>query len=99
MSDSRKPAWKKTDNKPRETRLRPLEVIVIDNDVDQAIKVLRHKMSKDGLLTELKRRRFAEKPSEKRRRKLREAVKKMRRARNKRQKAQNRRRKTNKPKK
>lgn len=93
MNESKKPAWKKTE-RHKETRLRPLEVIVEHNDVDQAIKILRHKVSKDGLLTELKRRRFAEKPSEKKRRKLREAVKKMRRAKNKRQRSQRRRQST-----
>jgi len=93
MNESKKPAWKKTE---RETKLRPLEVTVENNDIDQAIKILRHKMSKDGILTELKRRRFAEKPSEKRRRKLREVVKKMRRAKNKRQRNQGKRRKTKK---
>lgn len=58
--------------------IRPLEVEVRDGDIEQAIKILRNKMSKDGILTELRHRRFAEKPSEKRRRKHREALKKMR---------------------
>ena len=62
-------------------QLRPLEVVVKDNDVMQAFKILKHKMSKDGILSELKRRRFAEKPSEARRRKHREAIKKMRKSR------------------
>lgn len=77
MSDSKKPAWKKSERKPREPVIRPLEVEVRDGDIEQAIKILRNKMSKDGILTELRHRRFAEKPSEKRRRKHREALKKM----------------------
>lgn len=97
MNESKKPAWKKTD-RSRETKLRPLEVTVENSDIEQAIRVLRHKISKDGILTELKRRRFAEKPSEKRRRKFREAVKKMRRAKNKRQRSHNKRRKSTKTK-
>jgi len=78
----RKPAWKK-DSKPYEPRIGPLEVIVRDNDVIQALKILKNKMSKEGVLTELKRRRFAEKPSEKKRRKHREALKKLRKSRGK----------------
>jgi small subunit ribosomal protein S21 len=78
--ESRKPAWKK-ESKPYEPRVGPLEVIVRDNDVVQALKVLKNKMSKEGILTELKRRRFAEKPSEKKRRKHREALKKLRKSR------------------
>jgi small subunit ribosomal protein S21 len=80
--ESRKPAWKKDVPKPhREPRIGPLEVLVKDNDVVQALKILKSKMSKEGILTELKLRRFAEKPSEKKRRKHREALKKMRKSR------------------
>lgn len=80
--ESRKPAWKKDSAKPqRELRIGPLEVIVKDNDVTYALKILKNKMSKEGVLTELKRKRFAEKPSEKKRRKHREALKKMRKSR------------------
>lgn len=83
MSDTRKPAWKRNNDVKRkfEPRICPLEVIVRDNDVVQALKVLKSKMSKEGVLSELKRRRFAEKPSEKKRRKHREALKKLRKSR------------------
>jgi len=77
MSNFKKPAWKKVERKI-DPVVKPLEVEVRDNDIEQAIKVLRNKMSKDGILTELRQRRFAEKPSEKRRRKHREALKKRR---------------------
>lgn len=77
MGHYRKPAWKRTERKIEPT-VKPLEVEVRDNNIEQAIKVLRNKMSKDGILTELRNRRFAEKPSEKRRRKHREALKKRR---------------------
>ena len=60
---SRKPAWKK-ESKPYESRIGPLEVVVRDNDVVGALRILKNKMSKEGVLGELKRRRFAEKPSE-----------------------------------
>lgn len=81
MKNSREPAWKT--EKKSSSHLKPLEVIVRNDDLEQAIRDLRHKMSKDGILTELKQRRYAEKPSEKKRRKRREAIKKMRRSRGK----------------
>lgn len=89
MSESRRPAWKKTDKEHtnNSSHLRPLEVEVRNNDLEDAIKVLRHKMSKDGVLTELKNRRHYEKPSEAKRRKHREALKKMRRSRGKKARA------------
>ena len=58
---------------------RPLEVEVRDS-VDKALKILKQKMSKEGILQELKRRRFYEKPSVKRKRKQAEARKKRRKA-------------------
>ena len=57
---------------------RPLEVEVRDS-VDKALKILKQKMSKEGILQELKRRRFYEKPSVKKKRKTREARKRLRR--------------------
>lgn len=88
MSESRKPAWKKTEKENTSNcNLRPLEVEVRNGDLEEAIKILRHKMSKDGILTELKNRRHAEKPSDKKRREHREALKKMRRSRGKKARA------------
>jgi small subunit ribosomal protein S21 len=83
-SSNRKPAWKQNDKPqgpPPEPRICPLEVEVWNNDVEQALKVLKGKMAKDGILAELKKRRHAEKPSEKKRRKHREALKKLRKSR------------------
>jgi len=77
MNDNKKPAWKRVE-KFNNSSVKPLEVDVRDNDIEQAIKVLRNKISKDGILSELRNRRFAEKPSEKKRRKHREALKKLR---------------------
>lgn len=57
---------------------RPLEVEVRDN-LEKAMKILKQKMSKEGILQEIKRRRFYEKPSVKRKRKMREARKRRRR--------------------
>jgi len=88
--DNRKPAWKQNDRPqtPMEPRLCPLEVEIRNNDIDQALKVLKGKMAKDGILAELKRRRHALKPSEKIRQKHREALKKLRKSRGKRARQQ-----------
>ncbi len=40
-----------------------MEVTVYQNQVERALKVLKRQLTKDGLLKELKRRRFYEKPS------------------------------------
>ncbi|MFQ5483640.1 MAG: 30S ribosomal protein S21 [Nitrospinaceae bacterium] len=53
-----------------------MEVTVHQNQVDKALKALKRQMTKEGLLKELKRRRFYEKPSVKRKRKQKEAKKK-----------------------
>jgi len=45
------------------SRTPPLHVIVYDNNVDQALRVLKKKMQREGVLRELKRRRHYEKPS------------------------------------
>ncbi len=47
-----------------------MEVKVIDNDVDKALKVLKNKLSKSGLFKELKLRRAYEKPSVRRKERL-----------------------------
>ena len=57
---------------------RPLEVEVRDS-LEKAMKILKQKMSKEGILQEVKRRRFYEKPSVKKKRKTREARKRRRR--------------------
>lgn len=57
---------------------KPLEVEVRDN-LEKAIKILKQRMSKEGVLQEVKRRRFYEKPSIMLKRKQREARKRIRR--------------------
>jgi small subunit ribosomal protein S21 len=74
-----KPHHRNTGERYLETLLgRPLEVEVRDS-VDKALKILKQKMSKEGILQEIKRRRYYEKPSVKRKRKMREARKRRRR--------------------
>jgi small subunit ribosomal protein S21 len=51
-----------------------MQVMVRDNNVDQALRVLKKKMQREGIYRELKRRRHYEKPSERRVREKTEAV-------------------------
>jgi len=53
-----------------------LAVKVYENQVEKALKVFKRQLAKEGLLKELKRRQFYEKPSVKKKRKQREARKK-----------------------
>jgi len=55
-----------------------LQVLVRDNNVDQALKVLKRKMQREGVFREMKRRRFYEKPSEKTAREKSEAIRRAR---------------------
>jgi small subunit ribosomal protein S21 len=57
-----------------------LQVFVRDNNVDQALRVLKKKMQREGVFRELKRRRFYEKPSEKAAREETEAIRRARKA-------------------
>jgi len=49
---------------------------VYDNQIEKALKALKRQLAKEGLLKELKRRSFYEKPSVKHKRKQKEARKK-----------------------
>lgn len=55
-----------------------VSVSVRDNNVDQALKVLKKKMQREGIFREMKLRRDFEKPSEKRKREKAEAVRRWR---------------------
>jgi small subunit ribosomal protein S21 len=57
-----------------------LQVLVRDNNVDQALRVLKKKLQREGVLREMKARRAYEKPSEKRVREKAEAVRRTRKA-------------------
>ena len=57
---------------------RPLEVSVDSEHFDRSINRLKRKMADEGILKELKKRRFYEKPSIKRKRKIREAERRRR---------------------
>lgn len=55
-----------------------MQVLVRDNNVDQALRVLKRKMQREGLFREMKARSAFEKPSEKRVREKAEAVRRAR---------------------
>jgi len=55
-----------------------MQVLVRDNNVEQALRVLKKKMQREGVFREMKRRRFYEKPSEKTTREKAEAVRRSR---------------------
>lgn len=55
-----------------------MQVLVRDNNVDQALRVLKKKLQREGVLREMKQRRAYEKPSEKRTREAAEAVRRSR---------------------
>ena len=55
-----------------------LQVLVRDNNVDQALKALKKKMQREGLFREMKLRNHYEKPSERRAREKAEAVRRAR---------------------
>ena len=58
--------------------LKSINVYVIDNDVERAMKILKKKIQNDGLFKRLKLKKSYEKPSEHRRRKMREALRRER---------------------
>lgn len=55
-----------------------MQVFVRDNNVDQALRVLKKKMQREGVFREMKRRRAYEKPSEKAAREKGEAIRRAR---------------------
>jgi small subunit ribosomal protein S21 len=61
-----------------EIRNNNVQVLVRDNNVDQALKALKKKMQREGIFREMKLRGHYEKPSEKRAREKAEAVRRAR---------------------
>jgi len=54
-----------------------IEVLVRDNNVEKALRVLKKKLQKDGLFRELRLRQHYEKPSLKKQRKLKESLRRI----------------------
>ena len=57
-----------------------MQVLVRDNNVDQALRVLKKKMQREGVFREMKQRKAYEKPSERKTREKAEAVRRARKA-------------------
>ena len=55
-----------------------MQVFVRDNNVDQALRVLKKKMQREGVFREMKQRRSYEKPSERKTREKSEAIRRAR---------------------
>ncbi len=55
-----------------------MQVLVRDNNVEQALRVLKKKMQREGVFREMRARRSYEKPSERRAREKAEAVRRTR---------------------
>lgn len=55
-----------------------MQVLVRDNNVDQALRALKKKMQREGIFREMKMRDYYEKPSQKRAREKAEAVRRVR---------------------
>ena len=55
-----------------------MQVLVRDNNVDQALKALKKKMQREGIFREMKLRNYYEKPSERKAREKAEAVRRAR---------------------
>ena len=59
-------------------RFQNMYVSVRDNNVDQALRVLKKKMQREGMFREMKNRRAYEKPSERRAREMAESTRRVR---------------------
>ena len=57
-----------------------MQLLVRDNNVDQALRVLKKKMQREGVFREMKRRKAYEKPSERKTREKAEAIRRARKA-------------------
>jgi ribosomal protein S21 len=55
-----------------------LQVLVRDNNIDQALRILKKKMQREGVFREMKQRRSYEKPSERKTREKSEAIRRAR---------------------
>jgi small subunit ribosomal protein S21 len=55
-----------------------VQVFVRDNDVEQALRILKRKMQREGVFREMRRRRYYEKPSDRTSREKTEAIGRLR---------------------
>ena len=55
-----------------------MEIKVFNNDINKAMRQMKRKLQQEGMFRELKKRRFHEKPSDKRKRKKQESIRRER---------------------
>jgi small subunit ribosomal protein S21 len=70
--------WAPNEPEPAVRRALGLQVVVRDNNVDQALRALKKKLQREGVFREMKLRNYYEKPSEKKARQKAEAVRRAR---------------------
>jgi small subunit ribosomal protein S21 len=70
--------FRKATQLTRSKRIDCVQVLVRDNNVDQALKALKKKMQREGIFREMKLRGHYEKPSEKKARERAEAIRRAR---------------------
>ncbi len=84
MRDIGAPSWLTKPHKfvgatpPTQWRRPIVQIVVRDNNVEQALRALKKKMQREGLFREMKARQAFEKPSEKKARQRAEAVRRAR---------------------
>ena len=78
MMSNTRPAHSLLAERKGRYRLKAIEVRVVGNDLEQAMRVLKKKIQTDGLFKRLKLKKSYEKPSEQKRRKQREAMRRQR---------------------
>ncbi len=76
--DATEGAWLWRGDEPALGQEDNVQVLVRDNNVDQALRALKKKMQREGIFREMKMRGHYEKPSEKRAREKAEAVRRAR---------------------
>jgi small subunit ribosomal protein S21 len=72
------PGWRMDRPMPEIGAESTVQVLVRDNNVDQALRALKKKMQREGIFREMKMRRNYEKPSERKAREKAEAVRRHR---------------------
>lgn len=70
--------WRPNTGICRRNQRRYMQIVVRDNNVDQALKALKKKMQREGIFREMKLRNHYEKPSERRAREKAEAIRRAR---------------------
>jgi small subunit ribosomal protein S21 len=77
ISKPRYPTWR-SHRRGSDGEFQIVQIVVRDNNIDQALKALKKKMQREGVFREMKARTFFEKPSEANARRKGEAIRRAR---------------------